>query len=134
MEALRYAAANGCVIPKACLDATTLPFNDDAFDAVMCLEVLEHLSDPGQALAELCRVARDFVLVSVPDEPFFSFGNLLRLKNVRLLGRDPDHTNFWSATSFVKFVSRHAEVESVVRAFPWTLVSARPRLRPAVTS
>ncbi|MCY3916035.1 MAG: class I SAM-dependent methyltransferase [Chloroflexi bacterium] len=35
-----------------------LPFDDDAFDVVTCLEALEFLPDPQAALKEMCRVLR----------------------------------------------------------------------------
>lgn len=35
-----------------------LPFDDDAFDVVTCLEALEFLPDPQTALKEMCRVLR----------------------------------------------------------------------------
>lgn len=39
-------------------DALSLPFPDDAFDAVVCSEVLEHLPEYGPALDEVVRVLR----------------------------------------------------------------------------
>jgi SAM-dependent methyltransferase len=39
-------------------DAYRLPFQDRAFDAVVCSEVLEHLIDYEQALAEIARVLK----------------------------------------------------------------------------
>jgi ubiquinone/menaquinone biosynthesis C-methylase UbiE len=39
-------------------DARNLPFNDDTFDAVTCLEALEFTPDPRQVLEELVRVLR----------------------------------------------------------------------------
>ena len=39
-------------------DATALDFPDDAFDAVICSEVLEHLPDYNAALAEIRRVLK----------------------------------------------------------------------------
>ncbi|MCS6871513.1 MAG: methyltransferase domain-containing protein [Anaerolineae bacterium] len=39
-------------------DATQLPFADETFDAVTCLEALEFLPDQAAALAEIVRVAR----------------------------------------------------------------------------
>ncbi len=39
-------------------DASRLPFDDDTFDAVTCLEALEFMPDPRLALTELIRVLR----------------------------------------------------------------------------
>jgi ubiquinone/menaquinone biosynthesis C-methylase UbiE len=35
-----------------------MPFRDDAFDAIICSEVVEHLPDPDAALSEISRVLR----------------------------------------------------------------------------
>lgn len=50
-------------------DITRLPHTDRSVDGVTFLEVLEHLSDPGRAIAEAVRVARRFLIVSVPSKP-----------------------------------------------------------------
>ena len=49
-------------------DALTLPFEDSAFDVVVCSEVLEHIPDHEAAIAELRRVCRPggALAVSVP--------------------------------------------------------------------
>lgn len=47
-------------------DIGRLPFRDHEFDLVLAIEVLEHVPFPELALAELARVARRDVVVSVP--------------------------------------------------------------------
>ncbi|MEW6237139.1 MAG: class I SAM-dependent methyltransferase [Candidatus Omnitrophota bacterium] len=51
-------------------DARTLPFRDGSFDAVCCLETLEHVNGEQQAIAELKRILKDdgTLIVSVPIE------------------------------------------------------------------
>jgi ubiquinone/menaquinone biosynthesis C-methylase UbiE len=45
-----------------------LPFADRTFDVVTMLEVLEHVPDTARVLAEVCRVAKRFLLLSVPSK------------------------------------------------------------------
>lgn len=45
-------------------DALALPFPDDSFDFVIETAVLHHVPDPGQAVAEMVRVARVGVMIS----------------------------------------------------------------------
>jgi ubiquinone/menaquinone biosynthesis C-methylase UbiE len=49
-------------------DITNLPFEDNSFDCVSCLEVIEHLPVPlyNMALKELTRISKKYLVISVP--------------------------------------------------------------------
>lgn len=50
-------------------DICTQPFGENCFDVVTLLEVLEHIPDVAAAIAAAVRIARQFVIVSVPSKP-----------------------------------------------------------------
>lgn len=106
-------------------DAGQLPFPDDTFDLVLGIEVLEHVTDPELALAELARVASGDVVLSVPREPVWRLANMARGKYWGAWGNTPGHLQHWSSRSFTRLVARHLDVVSVRQPFPWTLVRAR---------
>jgi 2-polyprenyl-3-methyl-5-hydroxy-6-metoxy-1,4-benzoquinol methylase len=97
--AISYAQANfGHAGTYQVASIFELPFPDGHFDLVLCSEVLEHLDDPMAALAELKRVSRRHVLITIPREPIFQFLNDVG-KTLRLCG-DPGHVNFWTKQDF----------------------------------
>lgn len=49
------------------MEADALDFADSTFDVVTLLDALPELADPERAIAEAVRVARQFVIVSVPS-------------------------------------------------------------------
>ncbi len=46
------------------------------FDIVLCTEVLEHVDDPVDLIKKIKNLSNRFVLISVPNEPFFSLFRL----------------------------------------------------------
>lgn len=54
-------------------DAAELPFPDESFDVVLCIEVLEHLFAPDRAVAEIVRVLRPdgLLAVSAPNVAYW---------------------------------------------------------------
>lgn len=51
------------------LEKDRFPFKDESFDVATCLEVLEHLEDPRNALDEIFRVLKPngYLLISTPN-------------------------------------------------------------------
>lgn len=96
-----------------------LPFRDGEFDLVVCSEVLEHVSDPREVLAEIHRVGRGMSVLSVPDEPWFWLANLARGKYLRTFGNFPGHVHHWSRAGFARLLHDAGGAVTVHRSFPW---------------
>ena len=104
-----------------------LPFEDGSFDLVVCCEVMEHLDRPHEALAEVSRVARDFVLMSTPWEPVWRAMNMARGKYLRDLGNTPGHIQHFGRRDLVELAMTRLEIVSVARPLPWTVILGTPR-------
>ena len=111
----------------ATMEVERLEFGDSEFDLVAATEVLEHVTDPERALAEMARVARGHLLVSVPHEPLWRALNMARGAYLSALGNTPGHLNHWTRRSFVRLLGRHGEVIEVRSPFPWTMLLVRVR-------
>jgi SAM-dependent methyltransferase len=90
LEAARRAAPANATFVEA--DATSLPFEDGAFDLACCRRTLHHVARPELVVAELVRVTRSGGIVFVDDQiapvdPLAAF-ELDRFERAR----DPSHT------------------------------------------
>ncbi len=101
-----------------------IPFEENSFDLVLCLEVLEHLETPEIALKEIQRIAKQDIILGVPNEPIWSISNMMRMKYLTGLGNTPTHCQKWSSGTFRDFVSGYFSITEVKTVFPWTLVYA----------
>ena len=63
---------------------TKTDFENNQFDVVTALEVMEHIPNITMALSEMIRVARRYIIASVPSKP----------------DNNPDHVHFFSEDSF----------------------------------
>lgn len=106
-------------------DIFYLPFKSRSFDYVIATEILEHLSNPLAALREISRVSKVNapIILSVPHEPFFQWGNIIRGKHWKRWGRTPSHVQFWSLGEFRSIIREYIEIqeERWVSCFPWQL-------------
>ena len=92
------------------------------YDLVICMEVLEHLHDPDEGLSELFRLTKDYVLVSVPNEPIWRISNMIRGKYLRNFGNTPGHINHWSKGQFISLCSTYGKIIKQENPFPWTML------------
>jgi 2-polyprenyl-3-methyl-5-hydroxy-6-metoxy-1,4-benzoquinol methylase len=104
------------------MEVEDLRFADGEFDLVAATEVLEHVTEPERALAEMARVAGRHLLVSVPHEPLWRALNMARGAYLRQLGNTPGHLNHWTRRSFVSLLGRYGEVVEIRAPFPWTML------------
>lgn len=119
-ESLQFASR---LVPEVSFknaSAYEIPLGDKDRRCVMMIEVLEHLEDPGKALREAARVG-DFLLLSVPHEPWFMAANFLRGKNWSRWGSDKEHIHFWGKRSFRKLLESHGRILHLETSFPWLI-------------
>ncbi len=107
-------------------DIYKLPYRNNTFDLVIATEVLEHLENPKKAYRELLRVSKRYVLLSVPNEPWFTFQRIARFQNIVHLGAHPEHIQHWTSRGFSKFVKVKG-AKTITKKFPtpWTMIVLR---------
>lgn len=68
-----------------------LPYDSNYFDQVYCIQTLEHLHKPEEALQEMDRICKPdgMIILTVPNGDFDNFKG---------------HVQFWSVSSFKKFL------------------------------
>jgi 2-polyprenyl-3-methyl-5-hydroxy-6-metoxy-1,4-benzoquinol methylase len=125
LQAQWAARAGPANLRFATMQAEALAFQDGSFELVSATEVLEHVSDPQAALAEMARVAARWLLVSVPREPLWRILNVARGAYVRELGNTPGHLQHWSAGAFRRLLSAHGELVETRAPLPWTMLLVR---------
>lgn len=73
-----YGVGNDGIVDQVInLEVDLLPFETDSFDCVLCLDVLEHVENIHEMFDELCRVARAYVILSLPNA-YSTFWDMLR--------------------------------------------------------
>lgn len=122
------------------LDITEeLPFQDNSFESVLLLDVLEHLFQPEPVLKEAVRVAEKYVYISVPN--FVSLPARLQV----MLGLVPENNTlrkghiFWTTRKVIHALIKKCglEIEKEATITVWNdkfvlgaLMNSLARLRP----
>jgi SAM-dependent methyltransferase len=124
-EARRRAAVAGVEVDFEAIPVEELDPAEHAAELVVCCEVLEHLEDPQRGLGMLSRLARPWLIASVPREPLWRALNLARLSYIGDLGNTPGHLNHWSKGGFERFLGEGFEVVELRNPMPWTMALCR---------
>ncbi|TAK34599.1 MAG: class I SAM-dependent methyltransferase [Saprospiraceae bacterium] len=101
------------------LEKEDIPFPDDSFDCVLCLDVLEHLENIHVVFDELCRVTRRYVIILLPNawSSFYKmllFGDYQLEQPMKFYGLpiecpEDRHKWFFSADEAEKFIVHRAK-------------------------
>ncbi|RPH95277.1 class I SAM-dependent methyltransferase [candidate division KSB1 bacterium] len=114
------------------IDREGLPFEDQSFDFVTCLEVLEHFVFPQNALREIHRVLRPqgYLILTVPNLQFIEYlGQLIRGK-MPGPASDPRHMSVFTHRFLDKMLKEcnfNMTVRSGCEASPEWLAHVSPR-------
>ena len=84
--------------------------------------MLEHLEEPERGIKEIRRVAKKYVLLSVPNEPIWRILNIVRFKYWNHFGNTPGHINNWSTKAFIKIISKSFNIIKIKNPLPWTIL------------
>ena len=93
-------------------DGKHLPFADASFDAVFCIEVLEHVDDYHAFVAELARVTRRIAFLSVPN--YEALPVMARAYAVPWHMLEADHKNFFTRRGLARTVATAFRAVEVV--------------------
>jgi SAM-dependent methyltransferase len=103
-----------------------LPFEDKSFDTVVMIEVLEHVKDIPALFAEVKRIARKNVIITVPNCDGFDSLRACGFTYEHFL--ELDHVNFFTGSSLKKVLSddfADVAVEETVPLLPWFYTEPR---------
>ena len=105
------------------LEKQTIPFEDNTFDCVLCLDVLEHVDNTQATFDELCRVSKNKVIISLPNSYRDFIGMLFGSKSDKALNfkyyglpterPDDRHKWFFSNSDADNFIRGKAKLNNM---------------------
>lgn len=122
-EAIKYAKNNSSNYNVKYLDGNLFKLKiNQTFDLVTCSEVLEHLINYEHALEILIKLSNKYLLLSVPNEPWFRLANILRLKYLNSFGNTPGHVNNWRKKDLINLCNKYGKITKVKSSSFWNII------------
>lgn len=90
-------------------DIYALPFEDDSFDVVFCIDVLEHLKNPILAIKELFRVSRKALIIEATT--LIDAG----------LREDITHVTEWTPIQWEREISEFGDIKKRIGSQTWLI-------------
>jgi SAM-dependent methyltransferase len=117
-ECVRLAST---VAPAVLLDVADplKQFGERSFDVVACFHVLEHVDNPKAVLTALSRMARQYVLLAVPNARYL---HRLYHRSISLDYINEGHLQAWDHWHFLNLAERHCGLKLVEWGFDATLL------------
>ena len=89
------------------------------------------MEEPKQVLDLLFRASKDYIFITIPNEPLWRILNMARGKYWRKLGNTPGHIQHWNRKSIAKLVhetgNRGVKMQKIVTSFPWIILLVKVR-------
>ena len=104
MEINKYWVNNKTIFEGS---AYSIPYEDESFDIVMSVDVLEHLKDPVVALKEMFRVARKLAVLEITTSSDIS------------IKEDPTHYTMWDPNKWEREVAEFGEIIEKLTSQAW---------------
>jgi SAM-dependent methyltransferase len=98
-------------------DEPVSQFGRGSFDVVACFHVLEHVDNPKKTLSDLAAIARQYVVLAVPN--LHKLYTLFR-RRFELAGFNPGHLQSWDHLHLRNLAERHCGLELVEWGFDAT--------------
>ncbi len=121
-EVLEVARAINPGYKYICADGRDLPLADRSFDALICIEVLEHMPDFHRVIEEAARVSIGPCIFTVPACPWYQATNFMIGKNWKRLGEHPDHVVRFTKSLVKNELAQVFDTKvSVTLVYPWLM-------------
>jgi len=122
-KALNIARKRGVITFKVDLNKEALPFSNNFFDAVTCLDVIEHVIDPRFLVGEIHRVLKKggILIISTPNIRYWRY-----LFSLIFKGRFPktsNDTELWDGGHLHYFTFK--DVEDLLTKYGFKIITKR---------